>query len=108
MLLKRDNDICAPIINDLSLRNTSAIFAEMERLIQAGHRPAVAVSIVFDAALMCSISILTTAVNNELCVLSVPLSEAVHGRIDDLLKMETRVHDRFADGSVDPNGQRRN
>ena len=105
MALYRDHDAASPLINSISFQTTTALVGTFGDLTARGHTSAVATTIVLDAVLMSAISLLATAVNNGWVGVAVPTSEVLHQRLDELLKMELRVHSPNNDGSFDPVGQ---
>lgn len=105
MALDRDNEAVSPLINGISFQTTTALVSTLGALRGQGHSPAVASTIVLDAVLMSAISLLKTAVNNDLVGVTAPIGDVLHQRLDQLLKMQFRVHAQQADGSFDPAGQ---
>ncbi|PZU93092.1 MAG: hypothetical protein DI527_07540 [Chelatococcus sp.] len=106
MALHRDNEAVAPLINGLSLQTTTALVGALRVLAEQGHSTDVATTIVLDAVLLSAVSLLKTAVNNDLARVTLPIGDVLHRRLDELLKMEFRVHAPLPDGSFDPVGQR--
>lgn len=94
----------AELTNALSLSTSASLLAEVNR-ISREHGPEVGVTIAFDAALTAAVAVLDSAVFHGAVELTEPRDKLMHRRLDYILSLRDRFHQRRPDGSYDPAGQ---
>ncbi len=94
----------AELTNALSLGTSASLLDEVNR-ISREHGPEVGVTIALDAALTAAVAVLDSAVLHGAVELTEPRDKLMHRRLDYILSLRDRFHQRRPDGSYDPAGQ---
>jgi len=87
--------------NRLTLRTSTDLLADLERLSNQ-YDANVGLTIVLDAALSSAVAMVRSAIiaTNT----SLPIEQVIRGRLEHVFSLPVRLHERLADGSVDPLG----
>lgn len=103
MMTEVDKARLVALTNELALVTSAQLIAETERL---GRKfgPLNAVTVTVDAALSAAVAVLNTAVFAGTIEPTMPLPDALRRRLDYILSLSDRLHQRRPDGTYDPAG----
>ncbi|MFC5393048.1 hypothetical protein [Bosea vestrisii] len=97
-------ELFSALTNQLTMSTAVHLSREVNRIARE-HGHDVAVTIGVDAALSAAVAMLRSALLNGSVALAAPHDQVMRRRLERILILPQRVHERRPDGSFDPDGQ---